>query len=414
MAVIITPQSEIDEYFATDAMSQSLLKALLSGPDKFLDYRDADKEEKKKLHYEEKDSWIKGSGIDILLTGEEGEFEKQFYVSQIEKKPSDVEMSITHYILDSLIDGLQFFDGEEKPTVESLYSLEMYEELVLESVNHHNWQPNYKTETKIKKIVDTCALYFEDLKKAHGKQVIDVTQNNAIREAVMSLRTHSRTAHYFDRETLGRSLDVDCYLQVPIYFTYNGVDCKALLDMVFVFRNEQGRVTHIIPLDVKSMAGKTSKFITSVHSWRYDVQAAWYTLALLDWHRQFDFVEEYVLQNFHFIVESSTHAGNPLVYKVTNELLSIGKYGRESLRLFQTDLFEVPVEQSLDNSVHDIIMARKIKGYDELLNEYKWYEENGWEEEKVITQSLTNGVLEIGWNGIIEKDATEIRTNISE
>ena len=66
MGVVITPQSEIDKYFESDALSQSSLKKLLTGINSFLN----NQKEESELFYTEKGHFIIGSAVDMLLTGE--------------------------------------------------------------------------------------------------------------------------------------------------------------------------------------------------------------------------------------------------------------------------------------------------------------------------------------------------------
>ena len=96
-----------------------------------------------------------------------------------------------------------------------------------------------------------------------------------------SLRTNPVTKSFFDRETYSKLEDIDVYYQLPIYFEYRGIACKALLDMLFVFKDIDGKVLSVLLVDLKTMAGLTINFgITSFKSFRYDIQAAWYTEAL--------------------------------------------------------------------------------------------------------------------------------------
>ena len=99
MAVYITPQSEIDKYFESENLNQSRLKSLEQGLSKFLD---TEKLTDKELYYGENKSFIKGSAVDCLLTGEEGKFEDLYYISDIETKPSDTEMSIINMVFDDI------------------------------------------------------------------------------------------------------------------------------------------------------------------------------------------------------------------------------------------------------------------------------------------------------------------------
>lgn len=399
MGLVITPQSKIDEYFEGDEISQSLLKCLLTGVDKFLQNRD-DKGERQ-LFYEEKGSWIIGSGVDMKLTGQEGVFEEHYYCSDIEKKPSDTEMSITQRVFDLIV--TDFSEGNEDFNPDDLHNLEMYDTYLETSVVEHDWYKGNPGPKRMNTLISNCELYFEDLKKSYGKQIIDVLQKQTIDSIVASLATNSRTSHYFDREHHLRSSDIDVYLQVPIYFVYMGVDCKALLDMVIVFKDEDGKVTHITPFDLKTMAGKTVDFIKSVRTWRYDIQAAWYSLALTNWYRQFDYAKECHITPFHFIVESSTHIGTPLVYKMSPSLLTIGKFGRKPIMLTETNFFDNPFDALDINGFSGHELVREIRGYDSLMEEYLWYEEHGWDQDRIIPTSADE-VLEIEWNGIVNEE----------
>ena len=77
----------INDYYNSGRISQSKLKLLLLGPKKFVERRDSS------LYFEEKESLIIGSAVDCLLTQSE-EFEKDYYISSLEEKPSDIIKSI--------------------------------------------------------------------------------------------------------------------------------------------------------------------------------------------------------------------------------------------------------------------------------------------------------------------------------
>jgi len=374
MGVVITPQSEIDKYFESDALSQSLLKKLLGGIDSFLN----NQKEESELYYTEKGHFIIGSAVDTILTGEEGEFDKQYYVSQIEKKPSDTEMSIINLIFDEVV--------LLNPNKE-LEELSIYPGSIQKSIEEHGWQSNWKMETKIAKIIDVGSNYFEDLKKGYGKQILTTSEKQLIDDIVVSLKSNSRTSKFFDRNALSRAEGVTVYYQLPIYFMYKGINCKALLDLLIVIRDETGKIISVQAFDLKTMNGSTLKFLNNLKSFRYDIQAAWYTEALLGSPSSFELeglIKEDLLRNFTFIVESNTNPGQPLLFEIDEEILDIGKNGRPDLIV-------------TGNGTEDII-KQGVKGFDELIDIYIYQNENGWKEEKVVTDN--DGVLKIGWNGI--------------
>ena len=383
MGLVITPQSEIDKYFESDALSQSNLKKLLGGIDSFIN----NQKEESELFYTEKGHFIIGSAVDTILTGVEGEFENKYHVSVLEKKPSDTEMSIINRAFQDILDSY----SEEQLKEQGIDELSKYPGSIQMAIEEHNYQPNWKTETKINKIVENGTLYFEDLKKALGKQMLSSNEMVLISSIVSSLKTNPRTSKYFDRDALLRADKVTVYYQLPIYFTYKGVKCKALLDMLIVIRDEAGKVVSVQAFDLKTMNGNTLKFPSNLKSFRYDIQAAWYTEAIFakDSTLKIDGLTPEVLRPFTFIVESNSQPGIPLLYEIDEELLLTGKFGRPDLILQGKNENQVDVLE---------ILKQKVVGFDELIDTYIYQSNNDWKEEKVITDN--NGVLKIGWNGI--------------
>ena len=132
------------------------------------------------------------------------------------------------------------------------------------AIEQHDWQRNWKMETKVAKIIESCSSYFNDLKASYGKQILSSEQNSRIHNIVNSLRLNIRTRRFFDRENqASMPSNIEFYYQLPIYFEYEGIQCKALLDLVVVVRDEEGIITDIFPYDLKTMAGNTKYFLFS-------------------------------------------------------------------------------------------------------------------------------------------------------
>ena len=87
----ITPQIQVDQYYESDALNQSTLKQLSKGLDYFLDQQEKDKDSTN-------DSFIIGSGVDCILTGNEEDFGNKFHISNMENSPSDAEMEIVNLV----------------------------------------------------------------------------------------------------------------------------------------------------------------------------------------------------------------------------------------------------------------------------------------------------------------------------
>jgi len=373
MGLIITPQKSIEEYFERNDLSKSLMTALLKNAGEFVKRRDTE--------FVRTNAMIIGSAVDTILTGEKGQFEKEYYISEIEKKPSPAEMRIIETVFYMVLDEVK--EGES--IMNNIHELSFYEEFILAACIELDWNAKHKDETKIKNIIKVGAIYFEDLKKSYGKTIISVEDKMTIDSIVMSLATNPTTSSFFNRDAYKQDNEIDIYYQLPIYFNYRDIDCKSLLDIVIVFKDSSGEIQRVIPIDLKTMEGDTLHFIHKLKMFRYDIQASWYTLAL---SKYFD-VSKDVIENFGFIVESTTLSGRPLHFNCTDELLSIGKSGREEL------------------TIHGYLIQKKIKGYDDLIDDFIWHEKNGWEQEKVVAES--SGVLELGWNGIIEKNESEYK-----
>lgn len=383
MALIVSKQVKIDEYFASERLSQSTLKKLLEGFAKFVASQQKEDDGK------ENQSFIIGSAVDCILTGEEGEFEKQYYVSQLETKPSETEMEIIKLTLEKNIEFEKIFEKDLK----ELPSLEESSKLI-EAIKELNWYKGNPGEKRIAGLVERGNQYYQDLINSLGKIVITTEDNFKISTIVQNLRTHFRTKEYFDRDLYVENPNVDIYYQLPIYFEIDGVECKSLLDMLIVFRNpETYKIESVQPVDLKTMQGDTMNFIWSVKKWRYDIQAAFYTEAIRNFiYYTLGVEHNYVLHPFKFVVESTSTPGNPLVYTMSEELMNIGKFGRNA----------IVVEDVFGNMASNIYkgstIIKEIRGFKSLLEEYKYYSENEWKEDRRITEG--SGVLKLDWDGI--------------
>lgn len=372
MGLIITPQEQIDAYFASPALSQSKLKELQFGLDKFL----ATQRKREETDDSDKIHFLFGGAVDTILTGEEDDFNKNYYVSTLVKKPSDAEVAIIDFVFEQILNNVS-------ANIEEMQNLENYTGFIQAAVDFYNWQPKWKTETRINKIIDVGSVYFEDLKAASGKKVLSMTQFETIQTVVNSFRTNERTAKYFDRKTIKNLQNVDVYYQLPIYFTLNEVSCKALLDFLIVRKDSSGKVVSIQPFDIKTKSGFTIDFASSAKTFRYDIQGAWYSDALLNKTAVFplgfpDLPEDVMLKPFTFIVESSTNPGKPLIFQSNQEFLDTGRNGSYN--------------PATGKCYH--------KGYLTLLNNFIYHTETGWIEEEIVAKN--DGVLELGWDGITE------------
>lgn len=353
----------VEEYYTNPAISQSKLKLLLGpNPNIFNTIQEPE------LYFEEKKHFLIGDAVDIQLTRSMEEFNQKFHISNLQNKPSDTIKSIVN----------QVYDHVRKIYGREIQTIDRYADAILDACNDHNYQSRWIDNTRISKVVEAWE-YWEDLKSAEGKTVLSSEENDLISQIVMSIRTSPNTSKYFQT-----SKDVEVLYQLAIYFPCQGVDCKALLDMVVIDHKEKT----IQPIDIKTMGDQSIYFPKSLRQRRYDIQAAFYTQAIFKWCIMQDKYLDYKILNFKFIVESTVNPGNPLVFTCSDELLKIGREGRvdEYVRIF--NVFD-----------HRHEKLPEIKGFQQLIEDYKWYMENEFEKNRKIVES--QGEFNIDWNGII-------------
>lgn len=355
MLHIGTKQEEL-AYRANPAINQSTLKQLQKGLQNF-----------KALQDKETDaSYFRiGSAVDCVLLGAEDAFEKEFYVSTIETPPTDTEKEI-------LLTLYQMVEEDEE--------LLFYQEALAFAIEEVGWQPRWKMETKVQKITENpaCQEYFKELFLSQDKTLLSTTEFEIIMSVVESLRKAPNTRDFFDRVALQEDKNKVMYYQKPLYFTYKGEECKALLDMLLIECDEDKNVKSINIIDLKTMWGETLDFPLQALKHRYDIQITWYQKAVLeskDWLPQGWKINKDTLYASHFVVESTTNAGCPLVYETTLNFTKTGILGSKPITIEGREVLP------------------PSKGYIELMDEYIYYKNTEFQED--IRLKDTEGVLKL-------------------
>ena len=358
--IIRTDRKTETDYRLNEAVSQSKLKYLLKGVSVYNTVDEDDQDE----YYSEKAHFIIGSAVDTLITMGKDVFKEEYYVSQLEKKPGKTMMSM-------IMEAFDFQMAASHGTLDyESFTSDAVKRSLMMAVDNHQWQKRWNADTKYNKIISEGQEYWNSLIDASGKKVLSNEQFITVSHIYESLISSPFTEKYFEDAD-----HLELYFQLPLYFKYNGVDCKGLLDLVIVdHANEK-----IIPIDIKTMGDYTINFPYSFYRRRYDFQAAFYTQAILN----SDFNKWcYKVDNFKFIVESTINPGTPLVFTCTEELLlKKGKFG-------------IP-----DRKIGDILI-KGSKGFHQAIEIYKWHLENGFEIDRVV--SINDGNLLLGIEGIIE------------
>lgn len=389
MGVIVATNVEVKEYYESSNLGQSKLKRLLGDLGSFHKEEDSSAE-----HF------VIGSAVDCILTNSREAFNEEYYTSEVEKLPSDTVIEILKLVHEDLLkdyaEHLEVIQGQDEPIpvtpfAEFVGGLGTWATYILDACEKTGWQPRWGADAKLKNIIEPGSEYFMDLCKAFGKRVISKSQANIINAIVTSLETNPRTSGFFNRVFFEALPNITIYYQFPIYFEYRGVQCKALLDMVIVERDIEGKIISITGIDLKTMNGNTYYFPNSIKTRRYDIQAAWYTLALQHHFAVPD--GSNVIKPFQFVVESTSFQGKPLNYIVADSLLNMGRFGRRAISLHETDMFN-------GDPMASAILQYEIKGFEQLLDLYIYHSENGFNEEREIQEAGLSPLV-VSWDGIV-------------
>src|SRR6218665_1350045 len=346
MGLMIGSKESIEKYYASDRLNQSTLKGLTSGMQKFI-VKDTEVEETEPMKL--------GSLVDCLLFSEEGATEKTYFVPEEEYALSETEAAMVEAIHKSVVET----------HVNEPLEIGLYPNAITEVINSFGWQNNWKNETRLNKIIERGSGYFNQLTQAKGRKIISPEKMLHAQNIAKSLRESPKTKDFFDRNAL-RESDVFTYYQFPIYFETNKKLCKALPDIVQTQSNYKTKHAKIHILDLKTMSEPVIYFPQQAQKLRYDIQAAWYIEAAknnFSFGRYFKGAIDEITFYFSFIVESTMYHGDPVLYKCEQSFLHRGRYGHTF---------------NPDSMTH---VSVRIKGWEELLDEYKYYEENQWRED---------------------------------
>ena len=350
---------EVKNYFDDNSISYSKLRNLSVGPAYFKKIQEEEQEDK--------EHFIIGSCVDILLTEPDKFWEKYALEFQevCEKVPTGQMKEFVEHV--SYAEKLLKFDNKTNSQYleDKKYA---YEQVGFKQASFEKILERYEVEGKE---------YFNWLNNKHDynksikdKQIISNTQYSLITKIVESLKTNRFTRKYFEG-TIGTKTDK--HLQLEIYWEYKDEKCKSKLDLVVV--DHENREIH--PIDIKTTGNSVFSFDSSALKWRYDLQSSFYSSALY-WlinksnDEYWNKLKDYTIKPFKFIVESSKYPGMPLMYECSEKFLKGGIDGFD-------------------------YQGRWYKGFIELINDYKWYRENNsWDYSKDIIEK--EGIIKLSYD----------------
>lgn len=325
---------KIKEYFDSPRLSNSLLKKLRNPRILKLQKENPEIEDSDKAHFRI------GAAVDCLLTSPE-RFEQDFKV---------VWASRPYGLMGKFVSNLP-------PGIDQHSPQEMYEEAYVKA--------GYKmgigwVVSKFWSMEEAVNYYNATVNIPKGVVILPKEEEEQVRKIVELLTVGNFVTGYFINNG---DENVDLLHQVPIYFDYLGVECKALLDGIRINHVEKT----IEPFDLKTIGRSVFDFPSQYVELKYFQQAAFYDSALYTKDSPVIHLinEGYKVKDFVFIaVETKINSFNPAVIYVTDK-----------------DDIKKGIEGGYIN-------GKYVPGINSLVEDYKWHVRNNyWDLPKDIALS---------------------------
>ena len=295
------------DYKTISALNQSTLKQILISPKAYVEAK-----ERQEARVESSEQhFVFGSLVDMMLTESKEAFDKKYAVI-----PDDTGVSET---IAKIVKGVYDEMYEETPT-----NLEDYPEEILNHCNYELYQPRWKDETRVNKIIEQGSKYFDILKKCGTKTIITESEYAKAVNCVMALRSDVHTSEYCQKKSDDPNIEIiDKHVVV---FEYEHLEFKGELDRIIVNHQEKT----ITPIDFKTTSKSVLNFENSFWHFRYDFQAAVYSLGLT--RDKSDRLKSYYEDGYSFkpmlyIVVETFLKNPPMVFEISKEVINTGLYG---------------------------------------------------------------------------------------
>lgn len=316
---------KLQKYYSSNRVSQSSLKDLAYHPG-YYKVKHIDKNIPEEYGDDAEHFTIGSLAECILLTPEY--LDQMYAIRQFESSPQ--VRKLVDYII-------------KKKADYSSYDI-LFD--IAKSLNLFGQIKSIDTFTKAleKENFEQAITFYEDNSE---KTIVTEVQYNKAADIANSFLHNPFTGHYFKLQD-----GIELLTSLDIYWFYEGVACKSLLDFVRI--NHKNRSISIN--DLKTTRHETSDFEKSFITYRYDIQAAYYFKAFKWWINNIrKDLEDYEIIGFSFFVESTKNIGSPLIYHVKSSDIFIGEEGgiimSEGKRLY-------------------------LKGFRKLIMDLKWHIEN--------------------------------------
>ena len=322
-----TTLEDLRNYRDTPALSQSFLKLVLSN--------NVNKKFKPTIQMD------LGSYLDTLLTSPD--LADDLFQIGLAKRPSE-----------SMKDFIDTLWQEQEEVVSVDLNVEGYKKRVVELAREAKYQPRWGDDAIWNSIVKDGQGYWEELVSSQGKVLITQEEFENCQNIAQLTCSSSITGKYFQEQE-----EIVKWYQKPLYWTYEGLSCKGLLDILIFDHTTK---TIVIP-DIKSTGvNSLREWFNVCRSKNYPFQLAWY--------------REGVLANYPELMEQGwkiecrwvvilTGFFKPWVVPCTETMLEVGKEG--CVRFRST--------YGIRNGFE--YMSEQIHGFEEAVRRYKKKEQEG-------------------------------------
>lgn len=164
----------------------------------------------------ESPSLIFGSAVDILITGNDEEFDNTFMVAELENTLSDSLILITKRLFDIF---------------KSTYSLitDIPDNELLNAIEDIQWNNHWLPKTRAKKIKEDCKGYYSLLYLAEGRTILSTKLYNDISRTVDALKGSLATQFYFQQNDFWDN-NIERFYQLKFKETFEGIDYRCMAD----------------------------------------------------------------------------------------------------------------------------------------------------------------------------------------
>lgn len=244
---------------------------------------------------EESESLTFGSLVDCLVTQGMDEFEKRYCVLQ------DFGLSENQKLVTAKLIMLGYKNIESiDPSV------------ILEVLDQVGLYKNYKTETKVAKIIEECSGYFNFLVGNLGKTAVDFQVYQDAIDVANKVLTSVQSKEFFCNE----GENIDRFYQLKFDGNVDGIPVSCMTDALYVDHNEK----KVWIIDLKTTCASYEwEFPKAFVKWRYDCQAKLYSTIIRQAMDSDDEYKDYKLEGFVFVYVSRQNK-TPLIWTFEKNL----------------------------------------------------------------------------------------------